>query len=77
MLVAAGLGLAGTASVSAAPAGGAAILDAATVTDAVEQAQYWHGRRRSHYRRGSGGFCRVVCRHRGFTTQRVCVRRCG
>jgi hypothetical protein len=58
VLVAAGVGLVGTSSGSAAPVRGLAILDAAGLTTAVEQAQYWHSRRRSHWRRGSrGGWC--------------------
>jgi hypothetical protein len=56
MLVAAGIGLVGTAGVSAAPASGTAILDAVAVTDPVTQAQWWHGPRRSHWRWGSRGF---------------------
>ena len=47
MLVAAGVGLAGTAGVSAAPINGAAIGDAANSTSTVEHVQHW--------RWGSGG----------------------
>jgi hypothetical protein len=77
-LLAAGIGLVGTAPTFAAPASGAAIGDAATLTDAVEQAQVIvHGRRRSHFRFGSGGpRCVTTCRHRGFTSARVCRRVC-
>ena len=62
------------------------------VGDMVEQAQHWrwgsggerwdgdfHSPRRSHWRRGSGGggyACPTVCRHRGWTSERICVRRC-
>jgi hypothetical protein len=52
MLVAAGVGLAGTSGVAAAPISGAGIKDAATFSDLIEQAQ-WHSRRRSHWRWGS------------------------
>jgi hypothetical protein len=58
MLVAAGLGLAGSANVSAAPISGPGILNAAGTMDSVEQVQFWrwgHGRWRSHYRWGSRG----------------------
>ena len=47
MLVAAGVGLVGTAGVSAAPINGAAIGNAATAASPVEQVQHW--------RWGSGG----------------------
>jgi hypothetical protein len=47
MLVAAGIGLAGTAGVSAAPINGAVIGDAANATSPVETVQHW--------RWGSGG----------------------
>src|SRR5437667_12827425 len=47
MLVAAGIGLVGSASVSAAPINGAAIGDAANAASSVEQVQHW--------RCGSGG----------------------
>jgi hypothetical protein len=84
MLVAIGIALAGTSHLSAAPAGGAAIGEAATAADIVDQTQHWrwgsgyvHGPRRSHFRRGSGGpVCPVVCRHRYWSSARVCVRRC-
>src|SRR5712692_4035543 len=38
-----------------------------------------HSPRRSHWRRGSRGpgpGCPVVCRHRPWTSERVCVQRC-
>jgi len=89
MLFAVGIGLAGTSGVTAAPVSGGAIGDAATVGDMVEQAQHWrwgsgggwrddfHSPRRSHWRRGSSGpRCPVVCRHRGWSSERVCVQRC-
>ena len=47
MLVAAGIGLVGSAGVSAAPISGAAIGDAANAANTVEQVQHW--------RWGSGG----------------------
>src|SRR5256885_15499169 len=47
MLVAGGVGLAGSAGVSAAPINGAAINDAANAASPVEQVQHW--------RWGSGG----------------------
>ena len=47
VLVAAGVGLAGTAGVSAAPVNGAVIGHAADTTNTVEQVQHW--------RWGSGG----------------------
>jgi len=92
MLFAIGIALAGTSGVTAAPVSGGTIRDAATVGDMVEQAQHWrwgsggggwdgdfHSPRRSHWRRGSGGggyVCPTVCRHRGWTSERICVQRC-
>jgi hypothetical protein len=57
MLVAAGLGLAGTSGASAVPAGGAAVGDAARLTDIVDQAQHWRwgSRGGGHWRYGSRG----------------------
>ena len=68
MLVAAGIGLVGSAGVSAAPINGAAIGNAASETSQVQQVQHWrwgsgghwrwgsgHGRYRSHWRWGSRG----------------------
>jgi len=87
MLFAIGIALAGSSGVTAAPGIGGTIRDAATVGDMVEQAQHWrwgsggdfHSPRRSHWRRGSGGggyVCPTVCRHRGWTSERICVQRC-
>ena len=77
VVLAAGVGLVGTAPTFAAPASGPAIGDATTLGDAVEQAQYFHGRRRSHFRSGSSGpRCVVTCRHRAFSSFRVCRRFC-
>ena len=58
MLVAAGIGLAGTAGVSAAPINGAVIGDAANATSPVETVQHWRwgsGGGGGHWRWGSGG----------------------
>jgi hypothetical protein len=55
MLVAAGVGLAGTAGVSAAPINGAAIGDAANSTSTVEHVQHWRYGSGGHRRWGSGG----------------------
>jgi hypothetical protein len=56
MLVAAGIGLVGTAGVSAAPINGAAIGDAANATSPVETVQHWRwGSRGGHWRWGSRG----------------------
>ena len=71
MLMALGVALIGTSNVSAAPAGGAAIGEAATATGITDQVQHWrwgsgggggggggfygHNPRRSHWRRGSSG----------------------
>jgi hypothetical protein len=86
MLVAIGVALLGTSNLSAAPANGSAIGQAATATDVGSTVQHWrwgsggfygHGARRSHYRRGSvGPVCRTVCQHRPFTSARVCTRVC-
>jgi hypothetical protein len=86
MLIALGVALVGTSNVSAAPAGGAAIGEAAAATDITGQVQHWrwgsggfygHNPRRSHWRRGSGGpVCRTVCRHREWNSVRVCSRVC-
>jgi hypothetical protein len=54
MLVAAGVGLAGTAGVSAAPINGAVIGDAANAASPVETVQHW--RWGGHYRFGSRGY---------------------
>jgi len=55
MLVAAGVGLAGSASVSAAPINGAAINDAANAASPVEQVQHWRWGSGGHWRFGSRG----------------------
>jgi hypothetical protein len=55
MLVAAGVGLVGSAGVSAAPINGAAIGQAADTTNAVEQVQHWRWGSGGHRRWGSGG----------------------
>src|ERR1041384_6129952 len=64
MLVAAGVGLAGSASVSAAAISGAVIGDAANAASPVETVQHWRwgsgghwrwGSRGGHWRWGSGG----------------------
>lgn len=61
MLVAAGVGLVGSANVSAAPISGPGILAATDATDSVIQVQHWrwgswgHGPSRSHWRWGSRG----------------------
>jgi hypothetical protein len=85
MLITIGVALVGTSNVSAAPVGGAAIGEAAAATDITGQVQHWrwgsggdfHNPRRSHWRRGSGGpVCPTFCRHRSWSSQRVCVQRC-
>jgi hypothetical protein len=56
MLVAAGIGLVGTAGVSAAPISGAGIGDAANAVSPVETVQHWRwGSRGGHWRWGSRG----------------------
>jgi hypothetical protein len=56
MLVAAGIGLAGTAGVSAAPISGGAIGLAADAVSPVEQVQHWRwGSGGGHWRWGSRG----------------------
>jgi hypothetical protein len=56
MLVAAGIGLVGTAGVSAAPISGAGIGAAADAASPVEQVQHWRwGSRGGHWRWGSRG----------------------
>src|SRR5204862_3003619 len=79
MLVAAGIGLVGSASVSAAPINGAAIGDAANAASSVEQVQHWRwgsggggghwrwGSRRGHWRGGSRGPGRRLC-HRPYSS---------
>jgi hypothetical protein len=58
MIVAAGVGLVGTASVSAAPINGAAIGNAANETSTVEHVQHWRWGSGGHWRWGSGGHWR-------------------
>jgi hypothetical protein len=68
MVAAAGLGLAGTAGVTAAPINGSVIGDAANAASPVETVQHWRwgsrgghwrwGSRGGHYRWGSRGFRR-------------------
>jgi hypothetical protein len=82
MLVAAGVGLAGSAGVSAAPINGAAIGDAANAASPVEQVQHWRfgsgggwgggghwrwGSRGGHWRFGSRGVRRLC--HRPYSSR--------
>ena len=60
MLVAAGIGLVGTAGVSAAPVSGAVIGDAANAANPVEQVQHWRWGSRGW--RGRGGHWRFGSR---------------
>jgi hypothetical protein len=55
MLVAAGIGLVGSAGVSAAPINGAAIGNAAAAASPVEQVQHWRWGSGGHWRWGSRG----------------------
>jgi hypothetical protein len=55
MLVAAGIGLAGSAGVSAAPINGAAIGNAASETSPVTTVQHWRWGSGGHWRWGSRG----------------------
>ncbi len=75
MLVAAGIGLVGTAGVSAAPVNGAVIGDAANAANSVEQVQHWrwgsgghrrYGSRGGHWRYGSRGVRRC---HRPYSSR--------
>jgi hypothetical protein len=76
ILLAACIGLVGTAPTFAAPASGAAIGEAVMTADAIEQAQF-HNRQRSHFRFGSRGpRCVERCRHRTPLSGRVCRRVC-
>jgi hypothetical protein len=59
-IVAASIGLVGTAGASAAPANGVTINDSATVASTVVKA-HWNGRSR-WWRRGPGG-----CHYRGYS----------
>ena len=68
MLVAAGIGLVGAASVSAAPISGAVIGDAANTTSTVEHVQHWRwGSRGGHWRWGSRGVRRLC--HRPYSSR--------
>ena len=67
MLVAAGIGLAGSASVSAAPINGAAINDAANAASPVEQVQHWRWGSGGHWRWGSRGIRRLC--HRPYSSR--------
>ena len=58
MLVAAGVGLVGSAGVSAAPINGAAIGNAADAASTVETVQHWRWGSGGHRRWGSGGHWR-------------------
>lgn len=75
MLVAIGLGLAGTTGASAAPANGAAINGAINMQGMIEQAQYYYRPYRYRYR---GPRCRSVRVCRGYGYYRRCwwERRC-
>lgn len=55
MLLAAGIGLAGSAGVSAAPINGAVIGDAADAASPVETVQHWRWGSRGGYGRGGYG----------------------
>jgi hypothetical protein len=58
MLVAAGIGLVGSAGVSAAPINGAAIGNAANAASPMETVQHWRWGSGGHWRWGSGGHWR-------------------
>ena len=70
MLVTAGIGLAGTAGVSAAPINGAVIGDAANATSPVETVQHWRwgSGGGGHWRWGSRGVRRC---HRVYSSRWV------
>ena len=69
MLVAAGIGLAGSAGVSAAPISGGVIGQAADAASPVEQVQHWRwGSRGGHWRWGSRGVRRC---HRIYSSRWV------
>jgi hypothetical protein len=78
MLLAAGIGLAGSAGVSAAPINGAVIGDAANAASPVETVQHWRwgsggghwrwGSRGGHWRWGSRGPGRRLC-HRPYSSR--------
>jgi len=64
VIVAAGVGLVGSASVSAAPINGAVIGNAANETSTVEHVQHWRWGSGGHWRWGSGGHWRWGSRGR-------------
>lgn len=78
MLLAAGIGLVGSAGVSAAPINGAVIGDAANAASPVETVQHWRwgsrgghwrwGSRGGHWRYGSRGPSRRLC-HRPYSSR--------
>ena len=61
VLVAAGIGLVGTANISAAPINGAAV---GAPDSNVTQIQYWRWGSRRHWRGGYGGWSRCHFRYR-------------
>ncbi|EJW11526.1 hypothetical protein A33M_3056 [Rhodovulum sp. PH10] len=71
IMVAAGLGLAGAGSATAAPLNGAGLLSTQNLANAVEQAQ-WHGSRRSHWRWGSRGYHNPGRSHWRWGSRRRC-----
>ena len=73
MMLAAGVGLAGTAGVSAAPINGSVIGDAANAASPVETVQHWRwgSRGGGHWRWGSRGHGRWGSRGPG---RRLCHR---
>ena len=72
VLVALGIGLAGTPTVSAAPISGTAIGETATQDGVVTKVQHWRwgSRRGGHWRWGSGGGWRGGCHVRGWSRWR-------
>ena len=77
MLVAAGIGLVGSAGVSAAPINGAVIGDAANAASPVEQVQHWRWGSGGHWRWGSrGGHWRFGSRGGHYRFGSRGVRRC-
>jgi len=55
MLLSAGIGLASTSGISAAPVNGVVIKDAAAANDPVHQVQHWRWGSGGHWRWGSRG----------------------
>ena len=76
MLAVMAVALFGTSDLAAAPLNGSSIGSALAASDGIQPAQ--HFRRESHFRFGSRPIrrCNVFCRHREFTSRRVCVERC-